>query len=75
MTFDDLDKIVILGVNTADLSVAPTRLTDTGGNGFDGLGLFARGTLEAFLVGRSLETGVLSGQISGVMAEESLPLA
>ncbi len=71
---DDLDRIVILGVDSADLSLAPTRITDSGGRGLEGLGIFARGSLEALLLGSSLEASTLTGRISGVIAEEALSL-
>ncbi|EAQ74059.1 MULTISPECIES: SGNH/GDSL hydrolase family protein [unclassified Synechococcus] len=71
---DDLDRIVILGVDSADLSLAPARITDSVGRGLEGLGIFARGNLEALLLGSSLDPGALTGRISGVIAEEFLQL-
>ncbi|WP_158218612.1 SGNH/GDSL hydrolase family protein [Synechococcus sp. 1G10] len=71
---DDLDRIVILGVDSADLSLAPTRITDSGGRGLEGVGIFARGSLEALLLGSSLEDSTLTSRISGVIAEEALLL-
>ncbi|MCP9800767.1 SGNH/GDSL hydrolase family protein [Synechococcus sp. RedBA-s] len=71
---DDLDQIVILGVDSADLSLAPTRITDSGGRGLEGLGIYARGSLEALLMGSSLDPGVLAGRISGVINEDLLQL-
>jgi Ca2+-binding RTX toxin-like protein len=71
---DDLDRIVILGVDSADLSLAPTRITDSGGRGLEGVGIFARGSLEALLLGSSLDDSTLTSRISGVIAEEALLL-
>ncbi|MCX5930846.1 MAG: hypothetical protein NTW83_03180, partial [Cyanobacteria bacterium] len=71
---DGLDRIVILGVDSNDLSLAPTRITDSGGRGLEGLGIFARGNLEALLLGSNLEAGSLAGRISGVISEEALLL-
>jgi hypothetical protein len=61
-------------VDSADLSLAPTRIADSGGRDLEGLGIFARGSLEALLLGSSLEASTLTGRISGVIAEEALPL-
>ena len=58
---DALDEIKIIGVMTSDLTFA----TDATHKGITGIGIFAKGTLEAIYTGGDLSVAQISAMTTG----------
>ena len=63
-SLDTFDKIIILGVGTQDLSFFQT----VSPSGTDGIGIFAKGSLEAIYVGQDLSIQQISRMTTGLVS-------